>query len=71
MPPRQGVRAGQREPKLEELAQVVSGANKQPFPPPLRQSPEQELPEAPPLLDLAEDRLHSGHAQGIPNHSWH
>lgn len=68
--PLQRVKSGQcgrqRMAKLEKLEQVLFGADEQPLALHLRQSPEQELPEAPPLLDLAEHGFHGGHAQGIP-----
>lgn len=45
---------------LEKFEKVVFGAAEQLFPVHLRQSPEQEAPEAQSLLDLAEDWFHGG-----------
>ena len=50
----------------EEFKQIVPGADEQPLPLHLRQTPEQELPESTPLHDLAGHRFHRGHAQAIP-----
>ena len=52
-------------PVAEELQQVVAGADEQPLPVHLRQTPQQELPEAPALLDLPEHRFHRLHPQGV------
>ena len=49
----------------EQLEQVVAGADEQPFPVDLRQAPQQELPETPHMLDLAEHRFHRLHPQGV------
>ena len=53
--------AGHPGPETEQLQQVVAGADEQPFPVHLRQTPQQELPEAPALLDLAEHRFNRLH----------
>ena len=42
--------AGHPGPEAEQLQQVVAGADEQPFPVHLRQTPQQELPEAPACL---------------------
>ena len=52
-------------PKAEQFQQVVAGADEQPLPVHLRQAPQQELPEAPALLDLAEHRFNCLHTQGV------
>ena len=52
----------QIDPKAEQFEQVVACADQRPFAVHLLQSPQQELPESPALLDLAEYRLHSLHA---------
>ena len=49
----------QIDPKAEQFEQVVACADQRPFAVHLLQSPQQELPESPALLDLAEYRLHS------------
>ena len=54
-----------RETKAEQFEQVVAGADQRPLAVDLLQSSQQELPEAPARLDLAEDRLHRLHAQGV------
>ena len=43
----------------------MSGADEQPLLVHLRQTPQQELPEAPALLDLAEHRLNRLHPEGV------
>ena len=48
--------------EAKQLEQVVAGADEGPLALDLLQSPQQELAEAPALLDLAEDRLHRHHA---------
>ena len=55
----------QIDPKAEQFEQVVAGADQRPFAVHLLQSPQQELPESPALLDLAEYRLHSLHPQSV------
>ena len=55
----------QIDPKAEQFEQVVAGAYQRPFAVHLLQSPQQELPESPALLDLAEYRLHSLHPQSV------
>ena len=57
--------AGHPGPEEEQLQQVVAGADEQPLPVRLRQTPQQELPEAPALLDLAKHRLHRLHPKGV------
>ena len=57
--------AGDPGPETEQLQQVVAGADEQPFPVHLRQTPQQELPEAPALLDLAEHRFNRLHPKGV------
>ena len=52
-------------PEAEQLQQVMSDADEQPFPVYLRQTPQQELPEASALLDLAKHRFHSLHPQSV------
>ena len=54
-----------RETEPEQLEQVVAGADQRPLAVDLFQARQEELAEAPSLLDLAEDRLHSGHPQGV------
>ena len=44
------------DPKAEQFEQVVACADQRPFAVHLLQSPQQELPESPALLDLAEYR---------------
>ena len=51
--------------KAEQFEQVVACADQRPFAVHLLQSPQQELPESPALLDLAEYRLHSLHPQSV------
>ena len=46
----------------EQFEQVVAGADEGPLALDLLQSRQQELAEAPALLDLAENRLHRLHA---------
>ena len=53
-----------RAPKPEQL-QLVAGADHQPLPVHLFQSPQQELPEAPSLFGLSEHRLHCLHPQRV------
>ena len=48
--------------EAEQLEQVVAGADQRPLALHLLQTPQEELPEAPALLDLAEHRLHRTHA---------
>ena len=55
----------QIDPKAEQFEQVVAGADQRPFAVHLLQSPQQELPEFPALLDLAKYRLHSLHPQSV------
>ena len=55
----------QIDPKAEQFEQVVACAYQRPFAVHLLQSPQQELPESPALLDLAEYRLHSLHPQSV------
>ena len=55
----------QIDPKAEQFEQVVAGADQQPFAVHLLQTPQQELPESPALLELAEYRLHSLHPQSV------
>ena len=55
----------QIDPKAEQFEQVVACADQRPFAVHLLQSPQQELPESPALLDLAEYRLHSLHPQSV------
>ena len=55
----------QIDPKTEQFEQVVACADQRPFAVHLLQSPQQELPESPALLDLAEYRLHSLHPQSV------
>ena len=55
----------QIDPKAEQFEQVVAGADQRPFAVHLLQSPQQELPASPALLDLAEYRLHSLHPQSV------
>ena len=50
---------------MEQFEQVVACADQRPFAVHLLQSPQQELPESPALLDLAEYRLHSLHPQSV------
>ncbi len=57
--------AGHPGPEAEQLQQVVASADQLPFPVHLRQTPQQELPEAPALLDLAEYRFHRLHSKGV------
>ena len=57
--------AGLTCPETEQLQQVVADADEQPFPVHLRQTPQQELSEAPALLDLAEHRLNCLHPKGV------
>ena len=57
--------AGHPSPEAEQLQQVVPGADQQPLPVHLRQTPQQELPESPALLDLAEHRFHRLHPEGV------
>ena len=52
-------------PKPEQLEQVVAGADHQPLPVHLFQSPQQELPEAPALFHLPEHRFHRLHPQCV------
>ena len=55
----------QIDPKAKQFEQVVACADQRPFAVHLLQSPQQELPESPALLDLAEYRLHSLHPQSV------
>ena len=55
----------QIDPKAEQFEQVVACADQRPFAVHLLQSPQQELPESPALLDLAEYRIHSLHPQSV------
>ena len=55
----------QPAPEPEQLQQVVAGADEQSLPVYLFQAPQQELPEASPLLDLPEHRLHRLFAQPV------
>ena len=55
----------QIDPKAEQFEQVVARADQRPFAVHLLQSPQQELPESPALLDLTEYRLHSLHPQSV------
>ena len=55
----------QIDPKAEQFEQVVACADQRPFAVHLLQSPQQELPKSPALLDLAEYRLHSLHPQSV------
>ena len=57
----------QQSTKAKLLEQVVSGADERPLSLNLFQSPQQELPETPALLDLAEDRLHA-QVMGLVNY---
>ena len=57
--------AGHPGPEAEQLQQVVADADEQPLPVHLRQTPQQELPEAPALLDLAEHRFNRLHPEGV------
>ncbi len=54
-----------RETEPEQFEQVVAGADQRPLALYLLQVPQEELPETPALLDLAEDQLHRLHAQGV------
>ena len=55
----------QIDPRAEQFEQVVARADQRPFAIHLLESPQQELPESPALLDLAEYRLHSLHPQSV------
>ena len=57
--------AGHPGPEAEQLQQVVADADEQPLPVHLRQTPQQELPEAPAVLDLAEHRFNRLHPEGV------
>ena len=61
----------QIDPKAEQFEQVVAGAYQRPFAVHFLQSPQQELPESPALLDLAEYRLHSLHPQTLAEYRLH
>ena len=50
---------------MASLVLQVACADQRPFAVHLLQSPQQELPESPALLDLAEYRLHSLHPQSV------
>ena len=51
----------------DQFEQVVAGADQRPLAVDLFQAPQQELPETPALLDLAEDRLHA-QVMGLVNY---
>ena len=55
----------QTDAKAEQFEQVVACADQRPFAVHLLQSPQQDLPESPALLDLAEYWLHSLHPQSV------
>ncbi len=57
----------QQSAEAEQFEQVVAGADQRPLGLNLFQSPQQELTEAPALLDLAEDRLHA-QVMGLVNY---
>ena len=57
--------SGGQSAAAEQLEQVVASADQGPLGVDLLQTPQQELPEAPARLDLAEDRLHRLHPQSV------
>ena len=55
----------ERGAKAEQLEQVAAGSDQRPLAIDLIQASQQQLPEPPTLLDLAEDRLHCCHPKGV------